>query len=86
MDTLYQNNVPMTYDEAVALIKESAFNIRNVPYDIIDERLLRYVRKRHAWALDSWAVDMPKDRKAWYKDISKNVWFDIIVRKYVDID
>lgn len=72
--------------QAIDLIRANAFNIRVVPYEVIDERLLRFVRRCHAWAIDAWMVDLPKDRKAWAKDITKNVWIDIgVIRKYDEI-
>jgi hypothetical protein len=74
------------YNEAIALIRQNAFNIRKVPHDIIDERLLRYVRKRHAWALDAWVSDMSKAEKKWYNEVAQNVWVDIIKRDYIDIE
>lgn len=72
--------------QAIDLIRANAFNIRVVPYEVIDERLLRFVRRCHAWAIDAWMVDLPKDRKAWAKDITKTVWIDIgVIRKYEEI-
>lgn len=80
----------MTYDDAIQLIRQNPFNIRQVPYELLEgddgERLLRFVRKCHGWAVDAWLADLPKDRKAWGKEVTKNVWVDIgIVRKYEDI-
>ena len=86
----------MTYDDAIALIRKNAFNIRLMPYELLSndtaenaaqtERLLRFVRKCHAWAIEAWMVDLPKDKKNWAKEITKNVWIDIgIVRTYEDI-
>lgn len=74
------------YIEAIDLIRQNAFNIRKVPHDIIDERMLRYVRKCHAWALDAWVSDMSKSEKKWYNEIAQNVWIDIIKRDYIDIE
>ena len=81
MDTLTPE-----YIEAIDLIRQNAFNIRYISRDIIDERLLRYVRKRHAWALDAWVSDMSKAEKKWYNEIAQNVWVDIIKRDYIDIE
>lgn len=81
MDTLTPE-----YVEAIDAIRQNAFNIRYISRDIIDERLLRYVRKRHAWALDAWVSDMSKAEKKWYNEIAQNVWVDIIKRNYIDIE
>ena len=81
MDTLTPE-----YIEAIDLIRQNAFNIRYISRDIIDERMLRYVRKRHAWALDAWVSDMSKAEKKWYNEIAQNVWVDIIKRDYIDIE
>lgn len=73
------------YINAIELIKDNAFNIRSVPIDIIDERLLRFVRKQHAWAIDAWMVDLPKDQKKYIQTQFPNVWVDVIRREYEDL-
>lgn len=84
----------MNYNDAIDLIRKNAFNIRLVPYELLDlvgevengERLLRFVRRRNAWAIDAWLVDLPKDRKAWGKEVTKTVWLDMgVIRKYEEI-
>ena len=72
----------MTYDDAVENIRINAFNIQDVPLDIVDERLLRFTRKMNPWAVDIWIGSVPKPNRI----IAKNVFVDIgILRNYQDL-
>lgn len=69
------------YLNAIALVRRNPFYIQDVPIELIDERLLRLVRKYNSWAVDSWALGVSKS----VKTITKNVFVDIIKRDYIDI-
>lgn len=76
----------MTYEEAVELIRTNAFNLHYVPFEIIDERLLRFAYRRNAWSVDAWMVELDKQHKAAAKELIKNLTLNIgIKRDYKEI-
>lgn len=65
----------MTYQEAINLIMVNTFNLSQVPTELVDVRLMRFVRKRNIWAADAYC---PKGLK--------KEWLNIILDKVVKLE
>ena len=63
------------YDDAINLIKKNPYNLGNIPVDLIDLRLVRFVRRYHigtgAWAVEAYT---PKKLKN-----DAGIWIDSII-------
>lgn len=89
-----QENLPLLtplpnpdYDAAIEQIRINPFRIQNVDHNLVDERLLRFARRHHGWAVEAWVAALPKELKSYGKDRTRLVYVDIgIVRPYREIE
>jgi hypothetical protein len=70
----------MEYSEAVALIRKNPYNLSLIPVELIDLKLVRFVRKLNVWAVVAYAP----------KHINK-IWLHVVLDHtikftFIDID
>jgi len=75
-----EDNPPLTYEDAVALIRENSYNLQYIPIQFVDVKLLRFVKKKNIWAYDAYC---PKSMRKYYN----YVMFDHIIKlPFIEID
>jgi hypothetical protein len=72
--------------DAIELIRGNPFDVQKVPFEIIDEQILRFVRRGNPWAVDAWMLNVSKSDKVKAREISQNVFVDVgITRDYIEL-
>lgn len=74
------------YEAAIEQLLVNPFTLQYVDPNIVDERILRFARRQHGWAVEAWVASLPKEFKSLAKDRTRFVYVDIgIVRNYVEL-